>query len=157
MDSSDPLPDPKTTSSKAADIIAARRADARAAAQRNADKLIKGPAATEFPETPTLNNGLFGRLFAWLGDNWFYAISAISLELAGLFLVQYGMGNGLLPPAARVASALVFGVDLIVAGEFIRRRFGEAEDSAKAYLSSVFAGCRACVAVWGRFVRASFV
>jgi len=79
-----------------------------------------------------------GRLFAWLGDNWFYAISAISL--AGLFLAQYGMENVLLPPAARAASALVFGVALIVAGEFIRRRFGAAEDSATAYLPSVFAG-----------------
>ena len=156
MDSSDPLPDPKTTSSKAADIIAARRAEARAAAQRNVDKLVKGPAAAEFPATPTLNDGLLGRLFAWLGDNWFYAISAISLALAGLFLVQYGMENGLLPPAARVASALVFGVALIVAGEFIRRRFGAAEDSATAYLPSVFAGA-GLVSLFGAVLSAQML
>ena len=130
----------KTTASKAADVIAARRAEARAAAERNADNLVKGPVVDTAPESPTLIDGLFARLFAWLGDNWFYAVSAVSLALAGLFLVQYGMENGLLPPAARVASALAFGAALIGVGEFIRRRFGEAEDSTTAYLPSVFAG-----------------
>ncbi|WP_299082461.1 DUF2339 domain-containing protein [uncultured Ruegeria sp.] len=79
-------------------------------------------------------------LGAWLRENWFYAVSALSLALAGIFLVQYGVENGLLPPAARVAAALAFGVALIGAGEFLRRRFGDGEDSATAYLPSVFSG-----------------
>ncbi|WP_028954699.1 DUF2339 domain-containing protein [Sulfitobacter sp. 20_GPM-1509m] len=80
------------------------------------------------------------RLSAWLMHNWFYAVSALSLALAGLFLVQYGMENGLLPPTARVVAALAFGAVLIGAGEYIRRRFGDGEDTATAYLPSVFSG-----------------
>lgn len=79
-------------------------------------------------------------LSAWLRENWFYAVSALSLALAGLFLVQYGVENGLLPPTARVAAALAFGAILIVAGEYLRRRFGDDEGSATAYLPSVFSG-----------------
>lgn len=76
----------------------------------------------------------------WLQQNWFYAVSAASLALAGIFLVQYGMENGLLPPRARVAAALAFGAGLIGGGEFIRRRFGDGAQSATAYLPSVFSG-----------------
>ena len=79
-------------------------------------------------------------LGAWLRENWFYAVSALSLALAGIFLVQYGVENGLLPPTARVLAALAFGAALIVAGEVVRRRFGDDEDSATAYLPSVFSG-----------------
>lgn len=74
----------------------------------------------------------------WLQENWFYAVSAASLALAGIFLVQYGMENGLLPPRARVTAALAFGGALIGVGEFIRRRFGDGAQSATAYLPSVF-------------------
>lgn len=76
----------------------------------------------------------------WLQENWFYAVSAASLALAGIFLVQYGMENGLLPPRARVAAALAFGAGLIGVGEYIRRRFGDGAQSATAYLPSVFSG-----------------
>ncbi len=79
-------------------------------------------------------------LTAWLRENWFYAVSALSLALAGVFLVQYGVENGLLPPSARVIAALGFGAALICAGEFIRRRYGDDESSATAYLPSVFSG-----------------
>ena len=76
----------------------------------------------------------------WLQENWFYAVSAASLALAGIFLVQYGMENGLLPPRARVAAALAFGAGLIGVGEYIRRRFGDGAQSTTAYLPSVFSG-----------------
>ena len=82
----------------------------------------------------------FDDLGAWLRENWFYAISALSLALAGIFLVQYGVENGLLPPTARVLAALGFGALLIVAGEVVRRRYGDDESSATAYLPSVFSG-----------------
>jgi uncharacterized membrane protein len=51
-------------------------------------------------------------------------VSAFSLALAGMFLVQYGIEAGLLPPVVRVMLALLFGAALIVAGEAIRRRTG---------------------------------
>ena len=92
------------------------------------------PAAVVFREDR------LSALTAWLRENWFYAVSALSLALAGIFLVQYGVENGLLPPSARVIAALVFGAALIAAGEIIRRRYGDDEDSPTAYLPSVFSG-----------------
>ena len=77
-------------------------------------------------------------LINWLTQNWFYAVAAVSLALAGIFLVQYGMEQGLLPPAFRVAAAFAFGGALIGGGEFMRRRFGDSEDSTTAYLPSTF-------------------
>ncbi len=79
-------------------------------------------------------------LLMWLRENWFYAVAALSLALSGIFLVQYGIETGLLSPAARVASALGFGFVLIGAGEWIRRRFGDAVSSSTAYLPSVLSG-----------------
>lgn len=100
------------------------------------------PAQTPPPEPrpPSPVAQALADLGPWLQQNWFYAVSAASLALAGIFLVQYGMENGFLPPRARVAAALAFGAGLIGVGEFIRRRFGDGEQSATAYLPSVFSG-----------------
>ncbi|WGW03691.1 DUF2339 domain-containing protein [Tropicibacter oceani] len=100
------------------------------------------PVPSPTPQDPESQAVVFRRermeaLAAWLRENWFYAVAAVSLALSGLFLVQYGMENGLLPPQARVAAALVLGAALIAAGEYIRRRFGDSEDSSAAYLPSV--------------------
>ncbi|ASP23155.1 membrane protein [Antarctobacter heliothermus] len=79
-------------------------------------------------------------LGVWLRDNWFYGVAAVSLALAGIFLVQYGIETGLLTPTMRVIAALIFGAALIAAGETIRRRFGDDLASATAYLPSVLSG-----------------
>lgn len=83
-------------------------------------------------------------LFNWLKLNWVYAVSAVSLALAGVFFVQYGMEKGLLPPGLRVLVAMLFGAVLIAAGEWIRRRpaAADGDDAAQstAYLPSVFSG-----------------
>ncbi|MGV8953452.1 MAG: DUF2339 domain-containing protein [Cypionkella sp.] len=79
-------------------------------------------------------------LLVWLRENWVYAVSAASLALAGVFFVQYGIENGLLPPVARVAASIAFGLCLIGAGEWLRRRGGDEEASSTAYLPQVFAG-----------------
>jgi uncharacterized membrane protein len=97
-------------------------------------------AADATPRRPSPAAQAFADLGPWLQQNWFYAVSAASLALAGIFLVQYGMENGLLPPRARVAAALAFGAGLIGVGEFIRRRFGDGAQTATAYLPSVFSG-----------------
>ena len=81
-----------------------------------------------------------GALIKWLAVNWVYAISALSLALAGVFFVQYGMEKGLLPPGLRVIFALLFGAALIGGGEWLRRKSGDGEDKSTAYLPSVFAG-----------------
>lgn len=93
------------------------------------------------------------RFGAWLKLNWVYAVSALSLALAGIFLVQYGIENGLLPPAARVAAAVLFGLGLIGAGEWLRRRWGDREEDTTAYLPSTFSGA-GLVSIFGGVVAA---
>lgn len=100
----------------------------------------KAAAAPPGPPPPPRAPSGFDRFLAWLRENWFYAISAISLGLAGIFLVQYGIETGLLTPTMRVLAALAFGAALVVAGETIRRRSGDGEGSATAYLPSTFSG-----------------
>ncbi len=78
----------------------------------------------------------FDKALGWLQENWFYAVSAISLGLAGIFLVQYGIERGILTPTMRVISSGAFGLTLIAAGEYIRRRWGDGEDSVTAFLPS---------------------
>ena len=90
------------------------------------------------PEPAVFNAEKFEAFASWLAQNWFYAVAAVSLALAGIFLVQYGMEQGLLPPAFRVAAAFAFGGALIGGGEYLRKRFGDSEESSTAYLPSTF-------------------
>ena len=88
---------------------------------------------------------LIGTLTAWLRENWVLAIAAASLALAGVFMVQYGIENGLLTPFWRVMGALGFGAALIVGGEYIRRNAGtDMQDGdtvgATKYLPSTLSG-----------------
>ena len=95
----------------------------------------------------------FDALAAWLRANWIYAVSALSLALAGVFFVQYGMERGLLPPGLRVLSALVFGAALVAAGEWVRRRSGDGRGAASAYIPSTFAGA-GIVSMFGAVIAA---
>lgn len=105
---------------------------------------VKAPTITLASAGPTkavvLSSEKIKALVSWLIQNWFYAVSAVSLGLAGIFLVLYGMEQGLLPPSVRIMASFAFGAALIGAGEYIRRRFGDGEDSATAYLPSTFSG-----------------
>ncbi|WP_237401077.1 DUF2339 domain-containing protein, partial [Rhodovulum sulfidophilum] len=87
----------------------------------------KGPALTD-------------RLAAWLRENWTLALAALSLILGGLFMVQYGVEQGLLTPPLRVLGALVLGVALIAGGEAIRRRHGDSATPNLRHLPSTFSG-----------------
>ena len=105
----------------------------------------RGVAATSAEAAPVVawvpaGPNVVSRLADWLKLNWVYAVSAASLALAGVFFVQYGIENGLLPPGLRVLAGIAFGLCLIGAGEWLRRRSGDGEDVATAYLPSVFAG-----------------
>ncbi|WP_426032990.1 DUF2339 domain-containing protein [Cypionkella sp. TWP1-2-1b2] len=110
----------------------------RAAAARGVAATPAGPApvVSQMPAEPSV----VSRLADWLKANWVYAVSAASLALAGVFFVQYGIENGLLPPGLRVLAGIGFGLCLIAAGEWLRRRSGDGEDVSTAYLPSVFAG-----------------
>ncbi|MFC3182470.1 DUF2339 domain-containing protein [Cypionkella sinensis] len=113
------------------------RAAARAAGVASATTPTE--AAPPLPRAPS-GPSVFTRFAAWLKLNWVYAVSAASLALAGVFFVQYGIENGLLPPGLRVLAGIAFGLCLIAAGEWLRRRSGDGEDVSTAYLPSVFAG-----------------
>lgn len=95
---------------------------------------VQPPDAT--PEAFVFTKSRVGALGAWLLANWFVAIAALSLALAGVFLVKYGVEQGILPPTARVLSALTLGLLLIGAGEWARRRGGD----SVGYLPSTFSG-----------------
>ncbi|KPN64121.1 Uncharacterized membrane protein [Aliiroseovarius crassostreae] len=110
-------------------------------AARQTDTVKPGlPAQKPAPRTPSAFDRMMGQLGSWLVQNWVYAVAAVSLALAGIFLVQYGIEAGLLPPTARVLAALGFGALLIGAGEYLRKRWGDGEDSPAAFLPSVFSG-----------------
>ncbi|MGB3279687.1 MAG: DUF2339 domain-containing protein, partial [Pseudorhodobacter sp.] len=102
-------------------------------------------AASATPSAFVFKPDLIDKLTAWLRDNWVLAIAAASLALAGVFMVQYGIENGLLTPFWRVMGALGFGAALIAGGEYIRRRAGdEFEDGdatgATQFLPSTLSG-----------------
>jgi uncharacterized membrane protein len=133
-----------------ADIAPPRQPDAAIIAEPAPD--LRAPMPWDLPKVaatataPDQNQPLvmrpdrFAALGDWLKENWVYAISAVSLALAGVFFVQYGMEKGLLPPAVRVLAAIAFGAALIGAGEWLRRRHGDAHRDVTAYLPSVFSG-----------------
>ena len=83
------------------------------------DHDVQTPAAFVFKPD------LIDKLTTWLRENWVLAIAAASLALAGVFMVQYGIENGLLTPFWRVMGALGFGAALIAGGEYIRRKSGD--------------------------------
>lgn len=127
----------------------------RAAEPAGPDRTKSATPWTEAPPpdtTPTEPKAP-SALLIWLTQNWFYAAAAASLALAGIFFVQYGIETGLLGPRLRVAAALAFGVTLIAAGEFIRRRWGDDAASASAYLPSVLSGA-GLVSLMGGIVAA---
>ncbi len=109
-------------------------------ASRSADRdAPSAPLASNIPSAPT-RPARTGRLVAWARMNWIYAVSAASLGLAGIFFVQYGVERGLLPPGLRVLAAIAFGLVLIGAGEWIRRRHGDEGPTSTVLLPSVFSG-----------------
>ncbi|WP_424942310.1 DUF2339 domain-containing protein [Aliiroseovarius crassostreae] len=109
----------------------AKPASASASAAVSKPKAVRKPSAFD---------KAMGQFTTWITQNWVYAVAAVSLALAGIFLVQYGIENGLLPPTARVLAALGFGAALVGAGEYLRKRWGDGEDSPVAFLPSVFSG-----------------
>ncbi len=85
------------------------------------------------------NSGKIKQAATWAQDNWVFILAGVSMALAGVFLVQYGVENGLLSPKMRVLAAIGLGAALMASGEFVRRKAGD-EAGHFALLPSVFAG-----------------
>ncbi len=148
---------PKTGASDKAKV----EGDAPAAADRPAAARVYAPIAPKTPETPAQNYVFNDRnraaLAAWLTENWVLAVAALSLVLGGVFMVQYGVENGLLTPFWRVMGVLAMGAGLIAGGEFIRRRAGDDAGATKhlpstlsgAGLFALFAGVVAARGLYG--------
>jgi len=77
-------------------------------------------------------------------------VGAVALTFAGIFLVKYTIEQGLLGPTARVALGLGFGVTLLVAAEWMRRRSaGVAQGLAASGVAVLFAALLAGVRLYG--------
>ncbi|MAU23629.1 MAG: hypothetical protein CMH13_24315 [Martelella sp.] len=96
---------------------------------------VKGP-----PRAFVFTGEVMRQFTQWLRQNWTIALAALSLALGGVFMVQYGVENGLLTPVWRVVGALALGALMIAVGEAIRRRYGDERTASTAALPSVFAG-----------------
>ena len=59
-----------------------------------------------------------------LKENWMIWLGGISVALAGIFMVKYGIDVGLLGPKARVALGIITGLTLHAGAEWLRRRTG---------------------------------
>ncbi|MCV2871905.1 DUF2339 domain-containing protein [Defluviimonas sp. WL0050] len=109
------------------------------------------PARPVVPPPSPAGPSRTSALGEWLVQNWVYAVSAVSLALAGIFFVQYGIEKGLLPPPVRVMAAILFGFALIAAGEWVRRRWGDDENEVTAYLPSTLSGA-GLVSIFGGII-----
>ncbi len=107
------------------------------AARAKADPELK---AAKPPKAFVFKPEFRENITVWLQKNWFFAVAAASLALAGVFLVQYGVEKGLLSPGLRVIAAISFGLILIGVGEYVRRKLGSDEEGSFALLPSVFSG-----------------
>ncbi len=111
------------------------------AAQPPAPEAAEPMAADPGQDRPLVVSGdRLAALGAWLRENLVYAISGLSLALAGVFLVQWGVERGLLSPGMRILAGLAFGAALVLFGEWLRRRQEARGDRSLAYLPAAFAG-----------------
>jgi uncharacterized membrane protein len=69
-----------------------------------------------------------------LQQHWMVWLGGLSVALAGLFLVKYGMEQGMLGPQARITLAIITGVALHGAAEWFRRK-GQFASNALAALA----------------------
>ncbi len=141
-----PAPEPAASAEPEAGLAAAVPARAplpwqvpRAAAAATADPSVAESRHAAVPGQVVFTDDFFKRTSDWVVGHWVYVIAAISLALAGVFMVQYGIDNGLLTPRMRVLAALALGAALIGGGEYMRRKGGDGADDFFAYIPSTLA------------------
>ena len=123
------------------DIAEREDAETLAAQSDSAEKIeiAPQPLSSQTPKAFVFRADTLRGAINWIKENWFLGIAALSLALAGVFMVQYGVEQGLLTPFARIMGALGLGAALIAGGEFVRRRYSDEGGSMRA-LPSTFSG-----------------
>jgi uncharacterized membrane protein len=91
---------------------------------------IPAPATSARPARPA--GSFLDPVIANMRRNWMAWLGGVCVALAGIFLVGYGIEMGYLGPRARIAAAIVAGVVLHVAAEYLRRKTGSAEPAFAA-------------------------
>lgn len=97
-----------------------------------AGELLEPTATAEEPAAPpTIQAPVKPKqsLESLIAAQWTVWVGGIALALAGIFAVKYSIDQGLFSPAVRLSAAAVFGLVLIAAGEFMRRRAVPAEST----------------------------
>jgi len=133
-------PKPKETRPEVTAEIPDKTPTARPPAPKPASAWQPAPKVKPKRKSFVFSSEKIAQAIKWAQDNWVFILAGVSLALAGVFLVQYGVENGLLSPRMRVFAAIAFGAALIGGGEYIRRKFGNDEAGSFALLPSVFAG-----------------
>lgn len=84
---------------------------------------ISEPAIEPTPGEPTPSRPKSREsLESYLGARWPVWVGGVALAFGGVFLARYSIEAGLLGPKARLTLAAIFGIVLVAAGEFVRRR-----------------------------------
>lgn len=120
--------------------MAASVKPARASVSERDTATLPSAARGQVPRAFVFRADRIIALGRWLRDNWALAVAGLSMALAGVFMVQYGVEQGLLTPVWRVTGALILGAALIAVGEVIRRRHGDETQGATQSLPSVLSG-----------------
>ncbi len=95
---------------------------------------MSAPLTPQDPKPP--KSSAPSPIIDWMLQHWIAVAAAVSLALAGIYLVIYGIENGYLTPLVRIISAAFLGFALIAAGEWMRQRSSD----HNPLLPSVFAG-----------------
>jgi len=105
-----------------------------------------GPVAA--PPQVGWEQRLGARAFVWVG--------AVTLALAGVFLVRYSIEEGYLSPEVRVVLAALFGFALIAVAERVRIRDDRvAQALAAAGVASLYGALFSAVALYGMISKAA--
>ncbi len=120
----------KATADKAVQEPPKSASTASATQSRPPHKAPTRPALARPPNTPSA----FSMLWQRLRESWMIWLGGGSIGLAGIFMVRYGIEQGLLGPEARIGMAIVTGLALHGLAEFLRRR-SDGPQSALAALA----------------------
>ena len=102
------------------------------------------PKANDAPPKPPREAVVFtaqnqAKLLKWFAENWAYALGALSLALAGIYIVRLGMEHGYFPPIFRVLGGAAFGASLIASADWLRTKGGDEKGSVTEYVPSTVA------------------